>query len=195
MWKDRRDQRPLFSEGDDIKKEEEEEEEEEGEDEKIERFFALIKSFRDARDGVRKREPNNIEPNNIEPKTTSHQKKDSGKSAWVPSFQWEDFAEQIEFRKPPLILSSNFGISDREVKIEDVDDKRIERVVVVIGLVFERVRDESACRVVAVNWDVFFASKASPEEQGVSDWVSGNVMGGSGVGCGGNGGAAINFFR
>ncbi|XP_043726240.1 protein NIM1-INTERACTING 1 [Telopea speciosissima] len=84
----------------DVKKELESAEEED-EEEKIERFFALIRSFRDVRDSARKRELNNDTK-----KKDKEAEKKSGKSLWVPSFKREDFAEQIEFKTPSLIRSS-----------------------------------------------------------------------------------------
>ncbi|KAF8401254.1 hypothetical protein HHK36_012186 [Tetracentron sinense] len=70
----------------------------EQDDEKMEKFFAFIRSFRDARDCLRN-ELNEVMKSKI-------RKVDKEKSIWVPSFQWEDFREVIQFRSPPVIFHS-----------------------------------------------------------------------------------------
>ncbi|KAK9265699.1 hypothetical protein L1049_004720 [Liquidambar formosana] len=73
--------------------------EDEQEEEKIEKFFALIKSFRDARNR-RRSELKELE----EEEKKKIRKLDGQRSSWVPSFKWEDFTQDVEFRRLPLIF-------------------------------------------------------------------------------------------
>jgi hypothetical protein len=77
-------------------------EDEQEEEAKMEKFFALIKSFREARNYRRKELMNDLE------KKKNNNKKmkrvDGEQSSWVPKFEWEDFTKEVEFIKPPLIF-------------------------------------------------------------------------------------------
>ncbi|CAK9145258.1 unnamed protein product [Ilex paraguariensis] len=75
----------------------------EPEEEKMEKFFALIKSFNDARN---RRRNELMIINEMEKKKNKRKRPevDLQQSSWVPSFKWEDFTEEIEFRRPPLIF-------------------------------------------------------------------------------------------
>ncbi|KAK9161805.1 hypothetical protein Syun_008146 [Stephania yunnanensis] len=66
------------------------------EDEKVEKFFGLIKGFRDARERLRLEV---IEEANMVQSRKKNKMKgiQGGRAAWVPSFKWEDFTEKIEF--------------------------------------------------------------------------------------------------
>ncbi|KAI7984245.1 Protein NIM1-INTERACTING 1 [Camellia lanceoleosa] len=92
-------------------------EEQEDDEKKMDKFFALIRSFREARDR-RRNELKEMEMGKnkntmnmmMMMKTTTTKKRakteheEGGqKSSWVPSFEWEDFSEeQVELRKAPL---------------------------------------------------------------------------------------------
>ncbi|QCD98315.1 NIM1-interacting protein 1/3 [Vigna unguiculata] len=59
---------------------------------KMEEFYALLRRFRDARDRRRK-ELEEIEKSEKKKKVATEQH-----SGWVPSFEWEDFTNEVEFR-------------------------------------------------------------------------------------------------
>ncbi|XP_002515222.2 protein NIM1-INTERACTING 1 [Ricinus communis] len=74
-------------------------EDDEQEDQKVEEFFALIRRIREARnrrkDEVQEEEKRK---NKIRRLNEEH-------PSWVPSFEWEDFTEEIQFRsRPPVIF-------------------------------------------------------------------------------------------
>ncbi|KAL6339750.1 hypothetical protein AAG906_034836 [Vitis piasezkii] len=89
--------------------------EDEEEEEKIEQFFALIRSFRDAQNR-RMSELNEME----ERRKKKKRKMDEEPSTWVPAFRFEDFNEEIEFRRPPLIFP---GKRKEDKKVEDQEDE------------------------------------------------------------------------
>ncbi|KAK7344353.1 hypothetical protein VNO77_13867 [Canavalia gladiata] len=68
---------------------------------KMEKFYSLLRSFRDARDR-RRRELVELEKNE------SNRKKMKGtpttKAKAEVSFEWQDFTSEIHFRKPPLVF-------------------------------------------------------------------------------------------
>ncbi|GFY98640.1 hypothetical protein Acr_13g0000410 [Actinidia rufa] len=65
------------------------------EEEKIDKFFALIRNFRDARNELEMI----INNNNKRRKTHVDQKP----SSWTPSFEWQDFTH-VGFASPPTSL-------------------------------------------------------------------------------------------
>ncbi|KAI7991961.1 hypothetical protein LOK49_LG12G00937 [Camellia lanceoleosa] len=75
------------------------EEEEDADEEKMDKFFALIRNFRDARDRWRNelkqlqiRNNNNNNENLKKRKADQdHHRREEQSSSWVPSFEWEDF--------------------------------------------------------------------------------------------------------
>jgi len=71
-------------------------EEKEEEEMKMDEFYALLRRFRDARDRRRK-ELEELEKSEKKRKVATEQH-----SGWVPSFEWEDFANEVEFRGQPL---------------------------------------------------------------------------------------------
>lgn len=79
---------------------------EEGDEEKMEKFYALIRKFREARE-KRREELRESEKKKM-------RRLNGEQSTWIPSFRWEDFAQEIEFRRPPLIFPSpcNHKIDD-----------------------------------------------------------------------------------
>ncbi|XP_041018375.1 protein NIM1-INTERACTING 1-like [Juglans microcarpa x Juglans regia] len=86
-------------------KREEEKEEEEEEDVKMENFFALIRSFREARNYYKRKEMNELEKKNSSHKKTKRVGGEQSSCNWVPKFEQEDFArEVVEFRRTPLIF-------------------------------------------------------------------------------------------
>uniref|UniRef100_A0A2P2PTY3 NPR1/NIM1-interacting protein 1 n=1 Tax=Rhizophora mucronata TaxID=61149 RepID=A0A2P2PTY3_RHIMU len=95
-----------------------------GEEEKrIEEFFSLIRKFHEARN---RREREMMEEK--EKKKTKIRRLDEGKSSWVPSFTREDFAAEIESRKPPMIFPTGptcYKKLEEEEK-QQVDDDGID---------------------------------------------------------------------
>ena len=89
--------------------------EDEEEEKKIDQFFALIRSFREARDR-RKGELNEME----EKRRKKRKKIEDEQSTWVPTFRPEDFNEEIEFRRPPLIFPCRRR-EDKKVKDQEND--------------------------------------------------------------------------
>jgi hypothetical protein len=85
-------------------------EEEEEEEVKMEKFFALIRSFREARNYYRRKEMNELEKKK---RSNKKMKMMCGgddplpkSSCWVPKFEQEDFTREIEFGRPPLVFPS-----------------------------------------------------------------------------------------
>lgn len=66
----------------------------EKEEEKMEAVFQLIRRFQEAR----KRHGNESK------RKTKVRKLNGEKASWLPSFEWEDFKYDIQFRRPPLIF-------------------------------------------------------------------------------------------
>ncbi|KAB2003233.1 hypothetical protein ERO13_D11G112050v2 [Gossypium hirsutum] len=98
--------------------------EDEEEEEKMEQFFALLRNFREARNR-RKHELIQREQEEISKKKKKKKNKisklgdDGEKSSWVPSFEWEDFTAEIEFRRPSIIFPPSFNNKQGEKKHED----------------------------------------------------------------------------
>lgn len=61
------------------------------EEEKMEKFFALIRNLQEAK-------------RNNKVRKLDHRQESTPSSGWVPKFEWQDFAQDIEFVKPPPIL-------------------------------------------------------------------------------------------
>ncbi|KAB5569552.1 hypothetical protein DKX38_003345 [Salix brachista] len=74
----------------------------EQEDQKMEQFFALIRSFHEARS----RWKDELAEKPRKKKKVRRSKDEEPQSSWVPSFEWEDFTEDIKFTGPPLIFPS-----------------------------------------------------------------------------------------
>ena len=95
-------------------------EDEEQEDQKMEQFFALIRNFQEARnrrkDELRQRDEKikNKRQNKI-------RRLDDEQSSWIPTFEWEDFTEEIEFRRPPIIFPTPYNKKDDNKKQEEDD--------------------------------------------------------------------------
>lgn len=98
--------------------------EDEAEEEQMEQFFALLRNFRAARNR-RKHVLTQIEQEGISKKTKTKKNKiskrgdDGEQSSWVPSFVWEDFTAEIEFRRPPIIFPPSYNSKQEEKKQED----------------------------------------------------------------------------
>ncbi|CAK9152856.1 unnamed protein product [Ilex paraguariensis] len=74
-------------------------EDDQPEEEKMEKFFALITKFHDAR--------NQLLISKMEKKENKRRKTKSDEpqqSSWVPTFKLEDFAEEIDFKRLPVIF-------------------------------------------------------------------------------------------
>ncbi|KAJ4727866.1 protein NIM1-INTERACTING 1-like [Melia azedarach] len=99
-------------------------EDDQRDEEKMERFFALIKNFHEARNRIKRGELNELEEKNKKNKMRriNHDRQDEEASkGWVPKFEWKDFAEEIEFRKPPLIFPSPCNNREEKKQRENQD--------------------------------------------------------------------------
>ncbi|KAK6941126.1 NPR1/NH1-interacting protein [Dillenia turbinata] len=109
------------------------------EEEKMETFYAIIRSFQEARNR-RKIELREMEEE--ERKKRRKRLKESETQTWVPSFKLEDFAEEIEFRRPPLVSSGTlchskkgnekeehitFAFGLLEWKLQKWEEKKLKR--------------------------------------------------------------------
>lgn len=72
------------------------------EEEKMEEFFALIRSIRATKEGMRK------EANESKEKK---REEDNRKAVWTPTFEWEDFMQEMEFKSP--VIFSNFSNDEK----------------------------------------------------------------------------------
>lgn len=101
-----------------------EQDDDQNEEERMEKFFALIRGFHEARNR-RRNELNEIEARNKKKMRKSDDHRESG---WVPAFQWEDFTQGIEFRKqpppPPPSLLFPAGVPNCNVIINKKEDKK-----------------------------------------------------------------------
>ncbi|KAE8693699.1 hypothetical protein F3Y22_tig00110794pilonHSYRG00102 [Hibiscus syriacus] len=79
---------------------------EEQEDEKMEQFFALLRSFREARNKRKHelRQRDDEEDINKKKKNKTSKLGDDERSSWVPRFEWEDFTAEFEFRRPLVVV-------------------------------------------------------------------------------------------
>ncbi|KAF5455447.1 hypothetical protein F2P56_025020 [Juglans regia] len=107
-----------------IRSDKREEEEEEEEDVKMEKFFALIRSFREARNYYKRKEMNEMEKKNTSHKKTKRAVGGEQSSCnWVPKFEQEDFAKEVvEFRRTPLIFRRPDNEEKNKKKGEDDGD-------------------------------------------------------------------------
>ncbi|XP_061373643.1 uncharacterized protein LOC133315970 [Gastrolobium bilobum] len=80
---------------------------------KMEKFYSLLRSFRDARDRRRRelKELETIESNKKKMKTTTASKPKSD-----TCFEWQDFTTEIHFRKPPLVFPNPVTVEDNNNK-------------------------------------------------------------------------------
>ncbi|XVF32951.1 hypothetical protein REPUB_Repub17cG0127100 [Reevesia pubescens] len=101
----------------------EEVDEEQEDDQKMEQFFALIRNFQEAR----KRRKNELEQRDDQEISKKKQnnkirKLEDEQSSWVPTFEWADFTEEIEFRRPPIIFPTPiYNKKDDKKKLEEDD--------------------------------------------------------------------------
>ncbi|OMO82218.1 hypothetical protein COLO4_23173 [Corchorus olitorius] len=97
----------------------------EQEDQKMEKFFALIRNFQEARNKRKHELRQKEEKAEIKKKQNKMKRSDvddhNEQSSWVPTFEWTDFTEGIEFRRPPIIFPSPFN-NKQGKKIEADDD-------------------------------------------------------------------------
>lgn len=94
--------------------------EEEDEEQKIDKFFALIKSIREAREHLIN-SSNKIALNSQRKKSNVAEEEKKQIAVWKPSFQHEDFLEEgvaSEFKKPPVTVTL-VGSSQREGGADD----------------------------------------------------------------------------
>ena len=98
-----------------------EDKQEEEEEAKMEKFFALIRSFREARNYRRKELMNDSQVMN----NSKRMKRVGGDhSSWVPKFEWEDFTKEVEFVRPPLIFPS--PCNNKEKDKEEREDSGLD---------------------------------------------------------------------
>lgn len=99
----------------------EEEEEDKEVEEKMDKFYALIRSFRDARDRRRNELLKEVEINNNNNNTKKRKAAEQQTvSSLVPSFRMEDFTQQggeAEFKRTPL----KFPPAPSTIKIHEPD--------------------------------------------------------------------------
>ncbi|KAK9139115.1 hypothetical protein Scep_008796 [Stephania cephalantha] len=105
------------------------------EDQKMERFFDLIKTFQEARARLRFESDGGGE----QERSTSYKKtkkeiilvggseRSRSSKQWVPSFEWRDFTEKVEFDRSRLPRDSpKDGDRDHRRKVEEVEDDRLD---------------------------------------------------------------------
>ncbi|CAL5352171.1 unnamed protein product [Camellia sinensis] len=113
-------------------------EEQEDDEKKMDKFFALLRSFREARDrrrnelkememGKNKNTVNMMKTTTTTTKRAKTEHEEGGqKSSWVPSFEWEDFSEEQELRKAPLFFpapwNNNHHHHEKSKKNDQKDD-------------------------------------------------------------------------
>lgn len=85
------------------------------EDQKVEKFFALIRCFQEARNNRRKDQVLEEE----EKKKKKVRRLNDPQPSWVPSFEWEDFTEEIQFRKLPIFTRPHDQKEDKKLQEED----------------------------------------------------------------------------
>ncbi|OAY61975.1 protein NIM1-INTERACTING 1 [Manihot esculenta] len=92
-------------------------ENDEHEDQKVEEFFALIRSFKEARN---RRKDESFEDNERKKKL---RRLNEAHPSWVPSFELEDFKfnDEIQFRRLPLICPRPRNQKE-DKKQQDEDD-------------------------------------------------------------------------
>ena len=93
---------------------------EEQEDQKMEQFFALIRNFQEACN-KRKNELRQREEKLKNKKQNKIRRLDDEQSSWVPTFEWIDFTEEIEFRKPPIVFPNPHYKKEEKKKPEEDD--------------------------------------------------------------------------
>ncbi|KAJ6400919.1 hypothetical protein OIU84_016359 [Salix udensis] len=100
---------------------------EENEEEKIEKFFALINGIREARDRLMNA-PDlalklEMDASNGNKRKLEEKKKQF--TVWKPSFQREDFMEETEMiRNPPAAAASALVDSSQRKEVTEKDDRR-----------------------------------------------------------------------
>lgn len=102
-------------------------EEEEEDDVKMEKFFELIRGFREARNYHKRKESTEweIEKNKNKRMKRIDGEDQSGCNYWVPKFEREDFYKEVEFRKPdhplaPLVYPRQCN-KDKDMKEGEED--------------------------------------------------------------------------
>ncbi|XWS76696.1 hypothetical protein CRYUN_Cryun01aG0199900 [Craigia yunnanensis] len=95
-------------------------EDEEQEDQKMEQFFALIRNFQEARN-KRKNELRQREEKINNKKQNKIRRLDDEQSSWVPTFEWSDFTQEIEFRRPSIIFPTSYNKKEDKKKSEEDD--------------------------------------------------------------------------
>ncbi|KAK9161807.1 hypothetical protein Syun_008148 [Stephania yunnanensis] len=108
------------------------------EDQKMEKFFDLIKTFQEARarlrfesDGggaqERSTTSNKKTKKEIISVGGSERSRSSKEKQWVPSFEWRDFTEKVEFDRSRLPRDSRKdGDRDHRRLVEEVEDDRLD---------------------------------------------------------------------
>ncbi|GKV40571.1 hypothetical protein SLEP1_g48197 [Rubroshorea leprosula] len=88
----------------------------EEEERKVEEFFALIRSFREARNR-RRDELREMEEMKKEKKKMKMSVEE--KPSWIPAFRREDFMQEIKFPTPPMIFPGPCNGKDKKKQPED----------------------------------------------------------------------------
>ncbi|XP_068638654.1 protein NIM1-INTERACTING 1-like [Aristolochia californica] len=79
-------------------------EDEADEEEKMDRFYALLRRIRAAKDRLRADESSECKKKKLT----------EGKSPWVPSFELEDFTQEIDLKNPVIFWSPSKKIQKIE---------------------------------------------------------------------------------
>ncbi|XVE73499.1 hypothetical protein DITRI_Ditri11bG0122900 [Diplodiscus trichospermus] len=97
-------------------------EDEEQEDQKMEQFFALIRNFQEARNRIKNelRQREEIKKKKMKKQNKIRRLDHEEQSSWVPTFEWADFTEDIEFRRPPIIFPTPYN-ENEEKKMQEED--------------------------------------------------------------------------
>ncbi|KAK9136616.1 hypothetical protein Sjap_007210 [Stephania japonica] len=107
------------------------------EDQKMERFFDLIKTFQEARARLRFESDGGGERERSSKKTkkeimvcgsSSSSERSRSSKQWVPAFEWGDFTEKVEFDRSRLMPrdSRKDGDRDQRRKVEELEDDRLD---------------------------------------------------------------------
>ncbi|KAE8699657.1 Detected protein of unknown function [Hibiscus syriacus] len=97
---------------------------EEQEDQKMVQFFALLRSYREARNKRKHelRQRDHEEDINKKMKKSKASKLGNDeRSSWVPRFEWEDFTSEFEFRRPLVVFPTPYNKKEDKKKHDDDD--------------------------------------------------------------------------
>ncbi|KAJ7977714.1 protein NIM1-INTERACTING 1-like [Quillaja saponaria] len=112
-----------------------EEEDDREEEMKMEMFFSLLRNFRQVRDCDRRRKE--LDESEVKNDNSSHDQnkrmkksnveKTTTQSTWVPSFEWEDFSKEVEFKRfsSPCEIDKAKSTKDQQQEEDDGLDLKL----------------------------------------------------------------------